>query len=256
MIRGVAQDTWGWTVATSAVRQRSVGTVWDAWSRPMTDSPLAAHTSTPQELQARMAAERDGEPFLVYRDGDGRQVIVTLAGERLSIGRAGENAITLGWDDEVSRLHAELERIGGEWTISDAGLSRNGTFIAGLRIAGRHRLRDGDVVQVGRGRIVFRHPGEDGAALTRSGGGEAPDLTPAQRAVLLALARPLGSDPLAGPASNREIAEVLVLSIDAVKSHLRELFRRFGIDDLPQNRKRARLVADALDRGAISAAEL
>ena len=222
----------------------------------MTDSPFAAHTSTPEELQVRLAAERAGEPFLVYRDGDGRQAIVTLIPERLSIGRAGENAITLGWDDEVSRLHAELERIGGEWTISDAGLSRNGTFIAGLRIAGRHRLRDGDVVQIGRARIVFRSPRDEGAALTRSGGGEAPDVTPAQRAVLLALARPLGHDPLAGPASNADIAAALVLSVDAVKSHLRELFRRFGIDDLPQNRKRARLVADALDRGAISAAEL
>ena len=222
----------------------------------MTDSPLAAHASTPEELQARLAAEREGTPFLAYRDAGGRQVLVALGADRLSIGRAAENAVTLGWDDEVSRLHAELEPIAGEWTISDDGLSRNGTFVDGLRIAGRHRLRDGDVVQIGRTLLVFRRPGEDAVPATRAGAGDAPDLTPAQRAVLLALARPLRDDPHAGPATNRQIADELVLSLDAVKSHLRELFRRFEVDGLPQNHKRARLVADAFERGAISPAEL
>ena len=222
----------------------------------MTDSPLAPHASTPEELQARLAAERDGAPFLAYRDAAGRQVLVPLGAERLSVGRAPENGVTLGWDDEVSRLHAELEPIAGEWTISDDGLSRNGTFVGGLRIAGRHRLRDGDVIQIGRTLLVFRRPGDDGGAATRAGAGGPPELTPAQRAVLLALARPLRDDPHAGPATNREIADELVLSLDAVKSHLRELFRRFEVDGLPQNHKRARLVADAFERGAISPAEL
>lgn len=222
----------------------------------MPDSPLAAHASTPEELRARLAAERAGAPFVVYRDELRRQVLVALGAARLSVGRAAENTITLGWDDEVSRLHAELEPIAGEWTISDDGLSRNGTFVAGLRIAGRHRLRDGDVVQIGRTLLVFRRPGEDAAEATRSGAGDAPALTPSQRAVLLALARPLRDDPHAGPATNREVADALVLSLDAVKSHLRELFRRFELDDLQQNQKRARLVADAIERGAISAAEL
>ena len=222
----------------------------------MPDSPIAAHASTPEELRARLQAERAGEPFLVYRDAAGRQVIVALAADRLSVGRAPQNAITLGWDDEVSRLHAELELIGGEWTVSDDGLSRNGTFVAGVRIAGRHRLRDGDVLEIGRTRLAFRRPGEDGAAATRAGAGSAPELTPAQRAVLLALARPLRDDAHAGPATNREIAGELELSLDAVKSHLRELFRRFELDALPQNHKRARLLAEAFDRGAISLAEL
>ena len=105
-------------------------------------------------------------------------------------------------------------------------------------------------------KIAFRRPGEDGGGATRAGAGDAPALTPSQRAVLLALARPLRSDPHAGPATNQEIAGDLVLSLDAVKSHLRELFRRFELEDLPPNRKRARLVTDAIERGAISAAEL
>jgi hypothetical protein len=41
-----------------------------------------------------------------------------------------------------------------------------------------------------------------------------------------------------------------------VKTHLRALFGRFGVEHLPQNQKRARLVQLALDGGAVSPADL
>src|SRR5437764_4829299 len=127
--------------------------------------PLAPHTATPQELRARIDAERAGRPFLVLRDGGGAQRIVALdddGPERLSIGRNPSNDVSLPWDEEVSRLHAELERIGGEWTISDDGLSRNGTFVNGSRIAGRARLRDGDVIRAGVTALCYRRPASAG----------------------------------------------------------------------------------------------
>jgi DNA-binding NarL/FixJ family response regulator len=67
--------------------------------------------------------------------------------------------------------------------------------------------------------------------------------------VLAALCRPAREQPFAGPPSNREIAEELVVSVDTVKSHLHALFELFGVQDMPQNAKRAELVRRAFERG-------
>ena len=224
--------------------------------------PLAPHSATPEELRARLDAERAGAPFLVLRDGDGVQRLVSLADERperLSIGRNPSNDVSLAWDGEVSRLHAELERIGGEWTISDDGLSRNGTFVNGSRIGGRVRLRDGDMIRAGATTIAYRRPAA--AELSRPthvgvSRVSRDDLPATQRQILVALARPFRNNEFAVPASNNQIAEELHLSVDAVKAHLRMLFQRFGIEDLPPNQKRSRLVAEALQSGVIATRDL
>jgi pSer/pThr/pTyr-binding forkhead associated (FHA) protein len=221
--------------------------------------PLQTHTATATELQDRRTAERAGEPFLVLRDGDGVQRLVRLAGERLSIGRGEGNDVGLPWDAEVSRLHAELEQRAGEWTVVDDGLSRNGTFVNGVRVAGRVRLRDGDVLRVGRTAVAFRHPGADDSAEHTAVAGETlrlADLPPTQRAVLVALARPYKHEEFATPATNQAIADEVHLSVDAVKAHLRALFGRFGIEHLPQNQKRSRLVAEAFRQGVLHPRDL
>ena len=41
-----------------------------------------------------------------------------------------------------------------------------------------------------------------------------------------------------------------------MKTHLRVLFHKFGIEDLPQNQKRARLVEMALEFGIVTEKEL
>ena len=222
-------------------------------------SPLAAHAASPGELQERLSAEREGAPFLVLRDGDGRQRLLHLHGERLSVGRGETNDLPLPWDTEVSRLHAELERIAGAWTIVDDGLSRNGTFLNGARISGRARLRDGDVVRVGRTILGFRNPADEDTQEHTAIAGEPvalADLPPMQRQVLVALARPYKHGEFATPATNQDIAGELHLSVDAVKAHLRSLFQRFGIEHLPQNQKRSRLVAEAFQRGMLSQRDL
>jgi pSer/pThr/pTyr-binding forkhead associated (FHA) protein len=225
----------------------------------MARSPLQAHSATPAELRERIEAERRGRPFLVFRDGDGAQRLLDLTGtERLSIGRGAGNELSLPWDTEVSRLHAELEAIADEWTVSDDGLSRNGTFVNGSRISGRTRLRDGDLLRVGQTSIAYRRPEAEDSMPTQVAGARLAltDLPPTQRQVLVALARPYKHNEFAVPATNQDIADELHLSVDAVKSHLRTLFQRFGIEHLPQNQKRSRLVAEALQSGLIATRDL
>jgi pSer/pThr/pTyr-binding forkhead associated (FHA) protein len=224
------------------------------------DSPLAPHAATPAELRERIEAERRGDPFLVYRAGDGGQRLVVLEAERgrATIGRSPGNDVALEWDTEVSRLHAELERLGDEWTVADDGLSTNGSYVNGQRISGRHRLRDGDVIRVGQTPIAYRVPENAESRPTVVAGTHAgpPSLTPAQRAVLVALVRPYREGELATPATNGEIAKELFLSVDAVKAHLRTLFGLFGLEHLPQNQKRSVLALTALREGVVTRREL
>ena len=72
-----------------------------------------------------------------------------------------------------------------------------------------------------------------------------------------ALCRPYkDGTAFASPATNQQIAEELFLSVDAVKTHLRVLFAKFGIEQLPQNQKRIRLVERAFYSGLISERDL
>src|SRR3954452_19739025 len=113
------------------------------------------------ELKAQIEAERRGRPFLVFRDGEGEQVILPVeASAELWVGRGGSAAVRLGWDEEVSALHAQIEVVGDECTLVDDGLSRNGSFVNEERVHGRRHLRDGDSLRFGRTVVVYRRPGE------------------------------------------------------------------------------------------------
>jgi hypothetical protein len=224
------------------------------------ESPLAPHRATPGELRARLEAERGGAPFLVWRDDDGAQRIRSLVDtDRVTIGRRAENNVALSWDTEVSRLHAVIERVAGEWTIVDDGLSQNGTFVAGARLGGRRRLGDGDLVRVGRSVIAFVDPRRGTSAATSIAGDPQAilDLTAMQKRVLIALCRPFAdATAFATPASNQQIASELYLSVDGVKTHLRTLFRKFAVPDLPHNQKRLQLAQRALEAGIVSERDL
>lgn len=81
-------------------------------------------------------------------------------------------------------------------------------------------------------------------------------LTDTQHRILVALCRPArAGNGFAPPATNQVIADEVFLSVDAVKAHLRTLYRKFGIEELPHNQKRARLVELVIDGEYLEAGE-
>jgi pSer/pThr/pTyr-binding forkhead associated (FHA) protein len=186
---------------------------------------------------------------------------VTLSADnpRLTVGRSPQADISFPDDHEVSRLHAALEWMGMHWTVVDDGLSRNGTYINGERLTGRRSLRHGDTIRVGSSLLTFHDFAGLGDDATRLAA-EMPDaasLTATQRSVLISLCRPYKHNvAFANPSSNQQIATEVFLSVDAVKTHLRVLFAKFGVETLPQNQKRVRLAERALQSGAISQRDL
>jgi predicted component of type VI protein secretion system len=222
--------------------------------------PGGPRPETTDESRAIFQAEVEGRPFLVLRDGEGRQQLVRLMpdGGGLTIGRNDVADVCLGWDDEVSGLHAELERVAGEYVLVDDGLSRNGSFANGERVHGRLRLRDGDLLRFGRTVVLFRQPRSmrDVTRITPEGLTTA-SLSAQQRKVLIALCRPFKEGrAFATPATNQQIADELFLTVDTVKLHLRALFDKFDVAELPQNKKRIALVRRALDSGLVSERDL
>ncbi len=225
------------------------------------DDPLARHSLSPGELKALLVAERGADPFFAYRDASAQLMIFVLGNDSrvVTIGRHEETDLSVAWDREVSGLHAELQCLGGVWTIADDDLSTNGTYLNSERIRGRRRLHDADRVRVGQTVLAFnavRFPPTD---KTTAAGPAAtiPHVTDSQRRVLVALCRPAPTSGSFSPlASNDEIARDLFLSVDAVKMHLRTLYARFELGDMPPNQKRARLADLAMRYGIVNSRDL
>ena len=196
-------------------------------------------------MQARFDAERAGRPFLLYRDGEDKQQLFFLEPGPASatVGRRPPSDLLLDWDAQVSRLHARFEWVQGGWELVDDGLSSNGTFVNEKRLSGRCRVSDGDTLRFGTTTITFRSPepqqpgGSTAAAMP-----DAVSLSTSQRRVLAALCRPYkGKSGFASPATDEQIAEELFLSAGAVRTHLKVLYAKLGVEELPGNETRVRL---------------
>jgi hypothetical protein len=224
------------------------------------ETPLALDLATPEDLEARRAAEQDGRPFLVMRDDGGAQRIVPLddSAGSLTLGRRNEADVPLAWDPEVSRLHAELEYKAGEWTLCDDGFSQNGTYVNGLRIHGRRRLMDGDLVRIGQTTLAYCDPGIGGLGVTLAPGelGTAPKFSEQQQRILRGLCRPLMADSEGiNPAGDTAIADETGIPEEIVTTELDHLGRSFGLQDMPPADRRAEIALLALRSGLVKADE-
>jgi pSer/pThr/pTyr-binding forkhead associated (FHA) protein len=194
----------------------------------------------------------------MYEDAVGCRRCFELA-DRTSatLGRRPEADVCLPWDSGISRLHAELLLRAGEWLIADDGLSQNGTFVNGLPLEGRRRLRDGDLITIGGTSLTFCVPdedGENGAEVTLS----VPAMHSAwtysdqQQRILRALCRPLCEDGEGvQPAEDGEIAAALALAEPVVARELDALAHSFGYADLGRDERRLRTALTALRSGLV-----
>lgn len=131
--------------------------IWRVIRSAARDMPVAPQESfilAPSQLAAEHPAASGGRLVVAKsktlesgRTFDAGPVPVT-------IGRAGDNIVSLPQDEFASGHHARIEsQRDGVWII-DLG-STNGTFVNGARLDGRRKLREGDVVQVGDTELRF-----------------------------------------------------------------------------------------------------
>jgi hypothetical protein len=199
-----------------------------------------------------------GVPFLTYRDEDGEERVFPLGEGRRSvtIGRRREADLSFPGDPEMSRLHAELVLRAGEWTIWDDGVSQNGTWVNGMRLAGRRRLANGDVLRLGRTTVEFCDPGPlvYGPTMVPGQLSATPRFSEQQQRILQALCRPLFADGEGiNPASDEEVASATGIPVEAVTVELDHLGRSLGLEDMPHEDQRAEVALLAMRSGLVSA---
>jgi hypothetical protein len=183
--------------------------------------------------------------------------IVTLDGERMTVGKNADNDIVLSEDPSVSRVHAVFERMSRRWAIRDVG-STNGTLVNGERIFSQRQLHDDDEIILGRTRLHFcDRASVDDVSTARTG--TKPRLTPKEFDVLKELCRPLlKGSAFTQPATVRDIAGRLFVGDAAVKQHLGHLYDKFGIveEEVDGQPRRVRLANAALESGAVTLRDL
>jgi hypothetical protein len=192
----------------------------------------------------------------------GRQPRTIALADELTVGRhlggpEVDGHLAIHDDPAVSRLHAVLTHKAPGWCVQAAN-STNGLFVNGQRLASGavHLLSTGDELRLGERTMLAFHAlsatGDRSQTQTAQG---IPELTPAERRVLLCLCSPvLDGDAFTPPATVAAIAEQLYVSDSAIKQQLVRLYLKFGIDDGPD--RRVRLANDALMRGAVRRADL
>lgn len=97
--------------------------------------------------------DRDVRPHSLEQiDGEGAPRAVTLAKEKMIVGRAEDADIRLH-SQLASRQHALLLRTGVEYKVQDND-SRNGVFLNGVKVHSAV-LRDGDILQIAEGVFAY-----------------------------------------------------------------------------------------------------
>ena len=121
-------------------------------TRDRSEEDMANTRAVPTNTADRLGLIDTGAQLVVFEDGAEKDTI-SVTKEPVVIGRLSTNDVVLS-DPNVSRRHAELRRDGDGWMVVDLG-STNGTVVNG-KLAGEHRLKDGDKLTFGKTELVFK----------------------------------------------------------------------------------------------------
>lgn len=158
-----------------------------------------------------------------------------VIGRKYRIGRSSECSFVVK-DLSVSRFHAELHVNQDSVHVKDLD-SLNGTFVSGLRIK-EAEVKPGHSLTFGNAKFrlasheITNLPDEEGSAIsTFAVKGKAPAIpivpdyfTESQRRVLQLLLTGL---------SEKEVAVQLNISYHTVHNHVKEIYRRMGVNSRP-----------------------
>ena len=163
------------------------------------ETPSTSRQPRDRSVQAR-ARRSPRHAVPVFRDGEEpRSGSTSSSGsaDAITVGRRFEADISLPWDPEASRLHAELRCRAGEWTICDDGWSQNGTWVNGLRLVRPSPAAPTATwCRIGQTIIGFQQPRRDGPGPTMVPGelSSTPRFSEQQQRILRSLCAPLFGD--------------------------------------------------------------
>lgn len=179
-------------------------------------------------------------PTLRFGGGPLEGLVVRIDQDAATLGRRSNNAYVVDHPG-VSRLHAELSKVGTTMFVSDLGSSA-GTTINGERISGPTVLSHGDRVGFGQVHATFEDPAvaaepEDATLVfTAPMVDRGPHLSPRQQQVV---------DLVAQGLTNAQIGDELGITERTVKAYAQELYDKLGV------RNRAGAVAQAWQLGLL-----
>jgi pSer/pThr/pTyr-binding forkhead associated (FHA) protein len=173
---------------------------------------------------------------------------------KVVIGRGGTVDLRLR-DPTVSQPHLWLVQAAESWIVEDLG-SLNGSHLVRqgvrTRLVGPTRLRDQDLLEVGRTLLKFHADIVPLTAVTMGDAADWPELTQREFEVLECLSqRELTG--IGGYPTDQEIAAQLSIAVTTVRTHLSHLFRKFDLkpDGIGDKQQRGRLVRGGIALGMI-----
>jgi len=181
--------------------------------------------------------------------------LITLSGQRVTVGQASTNLVSLKHDAIRLALACRLGK--PRVCLVDTGCGQSQWHLSQWRnIAAERVLRSGDELRVGNSRLIFwevKQADEASAnqATVSVKTAQVPRLTRLELEVLVVLCRPLVSDdPFPEPASVRRMALERFVPEAAIKQHLQNLYDKFAIPS--EGDRRVRLANEAIRRGAVT----